>query len=68
MLHVLLQCRFDEMILIDDKLDNVQSAITLGVHGVWVSGKDAVTWECLDTILSTEDDILKLTGNEMYDE
>ncbi|MBP3345918.1 MAG: HAD-IA family hydrolase [Alphaproteobacteria bacterium] len=46
-----LDCRFDEMIFIDDKEKNVQSAVSLGIHGI-VFDKATIKNKC-ETLVKT---------------
>jgi len=51
-LRALKGIQFHEMLLIDDKAENVNEAIELGAHGVLVPGKKALEWLDLTKILS----------------
>jgi len=49
------------MLLVDDKLENIKSAVkTMGSHAIHVTGDDGLTFDHLDKIYSTCDDIDKL--------
>jgi len=58
-LRVLTGLEYNEMILIDDKAENVDKAIELGSGGLLVEGKDALEWADLSTYV-----LLQNTGSE----
>jgi FMN phosphatase YigB (HAD superfamily) len=51
-LRALKGIEFKEMLLIDDKQENVTEAVKLGAHGVLVPGRHALAWEDLGKIVS----------------
>jgi len=58
-LRVLTGCEYNEMILIDDKAENVDKAIEMGSGGLLVEGKEALEWADLSTYV-----LLQNTGSE----
>jgi len=56
-LHLLLELELKEMLLIDDKLDNVVEAVGRGVAGVFVPGDKALQWTDLRKIYTSVSEI-----------
>jgi len=53
-LRALKGVQLNEMVLIDDKAENVSEALDLGAYGVFVPGKQALAWIDLTKIISPE--------------